>query len=101
MVDQHITVAVEKGVEDLIPGFLKNRSAELEIMRSALSGCDYEQLRWIGHRMVGVGEPYGFQKVSTLGKEIEDCAHAGDHDALVKHVDEYADYLARVRIVYK
>ena len=101
MTDQHITVAVAKGVEDLIPGFLKNRSAELEKLRSALSGSDFEQLRWIGHRMVGVGEPYGFDKVSALGKQIEDSAHAGDHAALVRRVDEYADYLARVKIVYK
>ncbi len=101
MTDQHITVPVAKGVEDLIPAFLKNRAAELEMLRNAVSGSDFEQLSRIGHRMVGVGEPYGFEKVSTLGKQIEDSAQAGDHAALVKRVDEYADYLARVRIVYK
>ena len=51
MTDQHITVPVAKGVEDLIPAFLKNRAAELEMLRNALSCSDFEQLSRIGHRM--------------------------------------------------
>lgn len=100
MTVQHITVAVAKDVEDLIPDFMKNRAAELELLRSALSSSDFERMGWIGHRMVGVGGPYGFEKVTTLGRQIKDSAHAGDHAELTSRIDEYADYLARVRIVY-
>lgn len=101
MTDPHITVAVEKDVEDLIPTYMKNRAQEAETLRNALSGGDYEQISLVGHRMVGVGTPYGFDKVSALGKQIEADAKAGDHAALVKCIADYADYLARVRIVYK
>ena len=101
MTDQHIIVSVAKGVEDLIPTYMKNRNKELETLRTALAAGDLEQLGRLGHRMKGVGEPYGFDKVSALGKQIEDGAKAGNRAALEERIAEYTDYLLRVRIVYK
>jgi histidine phosphotransfer protein HptB len=101
MTDRHITVSVSKGVEDLIPTYMKNRATELETLRTAFAAGDLGQLRHLGHRMVGVGEPYGFDKVTALGKQIESSAKAGNHAALEEWIAEYTDYLARVRIVYK
>jgi len=101
MVDNYITVPVSKDVEDLIPTYMKNRAKEIETLRDALSSGDLEQLRQLGHRMKGVGDPYGFERVSALGKQIEDGAKAGDRSALSERIAEYADYIARVRIVYK
>jgi HPt (histidine-containing phosphotransfer) domain-containing protein len=101
MIDQHIIVPVAKGVEDLIPTYMKNRAKEVETLRDALAAGDLEQLSRLGHRMKGVGEPYGFNKVSALGKQIEDGAKAGDRAVLAERIAEYADYIARVRIVYK
>jgi len=95
-----IIVTVAKDLEDLIPTFMKNRAKELDTLRSALAGGDLEQLRQTGHRMKGVGNSYGFEKVSALGMQIEDNAKAGNRDALAGVIDEYADYLARVTIVY-
>jgi HPt (histidine-containing phosphotransfer) domain-containing protein len=101
MTDQYITVSVAKGVEDLIPTYLKNRGKELETLRMAFAADDLEQMGRLGHRMKGVGEPYGFDKVSSLGKQIEDGAKTGDRAALEERIAEYTDYLARVRVVYK
>jgi HPt (histidine-containing phosphotransfer) domain-containing protein len=98
---QSITVIVAKDLEDLVPTFMKNRGKELETLRAALAAGDFEQMRQLGHRMKGVGNSYGFEKVSLLGKHIEDQAKTGDRDALGRHLDEYADYLARVQIVYE
>jgi hypothetical protein len=58
-------------------------------------------MRQLGHRMKGVGNSYGFELVSQLGKHIEDGAKAGDRGALEARLAEYADYLARVQIVYE
>ena len=96
-----LTVTVAKDLEDLIPTFMKNRHKELETLRGALAAGDMEQLRQLGHRMKGVGTSYGFEKVSALGKVIEDGARAGDHATLETQLAEYADYLARVQIVYE
>jgi HPt (histidine-containing phosphotransfer) domain-containing protein len=96
-----ITVTVAKDLEDLVPTFMKNRAKELETLRSALAAGDFDQMRQLGHRMKGVGNSYGFENVSLLGKKVEDGAKAGDRDALGTHLAEYADYLARVQIVYE
>ena len=101
MSEPTIAVTVAKDLEDLIPTFMKNRSKELETLRAALAAGDLEQMRQLGHRMKGVGNSYGFEQVSTLGRQIEDGAKAGDRAALEARIAEYTDYLARVQIVYE
>jgi HPt (histidine-containing phosphotransfer) domain-containing protein len=96
-----IIVTVAKDLEDLVPTFMKNRAKELDTLRNALAGSDFEQLRQIGHRMKGVGNSYGFERVSQLGQHIEDRAKTADGAALAATIDEYAGYLARVQIVYE
>ncbi|HUK05725.1 MAG TPA: Hpt domain-containing protein [Burkholderiales bacterium] len=96
-----ITVTVAKDLEDLVPTFMKNRGKELDSLRAALASGDFEQMRQLGHRMKGVGNSYGFEQVSQLGKRIEDGARAGDRGGLEASLAEYADYLARVQIVYE
>ena len=98
---QTITVTVAKDLEDLIPTFMTNRGKELETLRTALGAGDMEQLRQLGHRMKGVGNSYGFELISVLGKQIEDGAKARDLPGLQARITEYTDYLARVTIVYE
>src|SRR6187402_3463453 len=94
-------VIIAKDLEDLIPVFLKNRHKEVDTLRVALAAADFEQLRQLGHRMKGVGNSYGFDHVSTLGKYIEDGARSGDKASLDARIKEYAEYLARVQIRYE
>ncbi|MCX7962467.1 MAG: Hpt domain-containing protein [Burkholderiales bacterium] len=94
------TVTVAKDLEDLIPTFLANRAKELQALRAALAGGDMAQLRHLGHRMKGVGNSYGFARVSEIGRQIEEGATSGDRAALETCIAAYADYLARVRVVY-
>ena len=96
-----ITVVVAKDLEDLVPTFMKNRNKELETLRAALAGGDFEQLRQLGHRMKGVGVSYGFDHVSMLGKHIEDGARSGDRAGHEARSAEYADYLSKVQIAYE
>ena len=94
-------VVVAKDLEDLFPVFMKNRHKELDALRVALAAADFEQLRQLGHRMKGVGNSYGFARVSTLGKVIEDGARSGDRATLQASITEYGDYLSKVRIAYE
>ena len=101
MTKDSYTVTVPKDLADLIPTFMSNRKKELQTLRAALAALDLEQLRQLGHRMKGVGNSYGFALVSTLGKHIEDGARSGDHAGIEARIREYADYLAKVEIVYE
>ena len=93
-------VLVAKDIADLIPVFMKNRHKELEALRVALAAADFEQLRQLGHRMKGVGNSYGFNHVSTLGKSIEDGARAATAPRSPP-ITEYDDYLSKVQIAYE
>jgi HPt (histidine-containing phosphotransfer) domain-containing protein len=101
MTDSHPTVTVAKDLADLIPVFFKNRQKELESLRSALAGGDFEQLHHLGHRMKGVGTSYGFTAVSEIGKRIDNGARAADRGAIEACIGEYADYLSKVQVVYE
>ena len=100
MPEQAYTVTVKKDLEDLIPLFLKNRRQDVETLRVALAGGDFEQLRQLGHRMKGAGSSYGFEQVSVLGKQIEEGAKACDHAGLEALIAKYAEYLSRVNVAY-
>ena len=101
MGDNDYKVTVAKDLEDLIPVFMKNRHKELDALRVALASADFEQLRQLGHRMKGVGNSYGFSRVSDIGKYIEDGARSGDRAALQASISEYQDYLSKVQIAYE
>jgi HPt (histidine-containing phosphotransfer) domain-containing protein len=101
MNDANYKVTVARDLEDLIPVFMSNRRKELDTLRVALASADFEQLRQLGHRMKGVGNSYGFNHVSTLGKYIEDGARSGDRAGLEARIAEYADYLSKVQIAYE
>lgn len=101
MEQQNHTVVVDKELEDLIPVFMKNRHKEVEALRAALAAADFEQLRQLGHRMKGVGNSYGFERVSVIGRQVEDGARSGDCAAIASRIAEYADYLAKVQVVFE
>jgi len=101
MSEDDYQVKVAKDLEDLIPVFMKNRHKELDTLRVALASADFEQLRQLGHRMKGVGNSYGFARVSTIGKHIEEGARSGDRAALQASINEYQDYLSKVQIAYE
>ena len=101
MGDNTYIVKVAKDLEDLIPVFLSNRKKELETLRAALAAADFEQLRQLGHRMRGVGNSYGFDQVSTLGKEIEDAARQEDKATIERNIAAYGVYLAKVQVAYE
>lgn len=101
MKNSTLTVTIAKDLADLIPVFFKNRQKELETLRGALDGGDFEQLRQLGHRMKGVGNSYGFAKISEIGKRIEDGARSPDRGAIEACIAEYSDYLSKVQVVYE
>ena len=101
MSEDKYTAVVAKDLEDLIPGFFKNRHKELETLRAALAAADWEQMRQLGHRMKGVGTSYGFDPISEIGKIIEDGAKNQNAVAMDGQLAEYADYLEKVKIVYE
>jgi HPt (histidine-containing phosphotransfer) domain-containing protein len=99
--DSIITVCIDQGLEEIIPGFLENRRRDVQILEAALQESNLVEIQIIGHRMKGDGGGYGFDAISILGAALEQAAAREDRSAIRRHIDELIDFLARVTVVYQ
>ena len=99
--DNIITVYVDQGLEEIIPGFLENRRRDVQILEAALQESNLVQIQIIGHRMRGDGGGYGFDAISMMGAALEQAAAREDLSAIRRHIAELIDFLARVTVVYQ
>jgi HPt (histidine-containing phosphotransfer) domain-containing protein len=100
MSDEKIIVQVDPDLEELIPGFLENRKADVEKLRIDLDGGDFTNLQSIGHSIKGVGGGYGFDLMSELGASIESLAKEKNAAEIREKINQLDDYLQRVEIEY-
>lgn len=92
---------IDKDLSDLIPGYLARRQEDIAAIRSASASNDFEQVRILGHSMKGSGGGYGFDRITEIGRQIEDAAKDKDPARIGRCADELAEYLARIEIVYE
>ena len=96
-----IVVHIDKDLEDLIPEFLDNRRGDVESIRGAVANDDYETVRVLGHSMKGSGGGYGFDEITTIGAGLEQAAKRQDRDAIHESLEQLANYLNKVKVVYE
>ena len=96
-----IVVTVDEDLEELIPGFLENRGNDVQLLREAISGEDFTRIQSTGHSLKGVGGGYGFDGLSEIGASIEIAAKEQNMPQIEQLVDQMADYLERIEVVYE
>jgi HPt (histidine-containing phosphotransfer) domain-containing protein len=96
-----LTVHIDPGLEDIVPGFLENRRRDVQTLETALQQNNLAQIHIIGHRMKGDGGGYGFDAISVMGAALEEAAAREDRDAIRRHTAELISFLARVRVVFR
>jgi signal transduction histidine kinase/CheY-like chemotaxis protein/HPt (histidine-containing phosphotransfer) domain-containing protein len=94
------SVQVEEGLEDLAPGYLEKRRAEVAVYRTALAAGDFDSIRQIAHKMKGTGSGYGFPRLTELGGALEKAAMESDAAGVAQNIDQFAIYAERVRLEY-
>ena len=97
----NISVYIDPGLEEIVPGFLENRRRDVQTLETALQQDDLNTIRVIGHRMKGDGGGYGFDVISTIGDGMERAAAREDRDAIRRHTADLIDFLTRVTVVYR
>ena len=96
-----IVVKVDPELTELIPNFLENRSADVSLMHKALQAGDYETIERIGHGMKGVGAGFGFDAITEIGARIEKAAQDKNPDQIKNGIQELADYMVRLEVIYE
>ncbi len=98
---ERITIEVDEDLSDLVPGFLARKRGELEAMRDGAVPHDFVEVGRTAHRIKGEGSAYGFDRMSEIGREIEDAAKAGDDRAIATLASGLLDFLDHVEIVFR
>jgi HPt (histidine-containing phosphotransfer) domain-containing protein len=99
--DEKIVVRIDPDLEELIPGYLKNRENDLQAIQAALDTEDFEAVQQMGHTMKGSGGGYGFDFISAIGMALEEAAKKQSHEKALEATNELADFLKRVQVVYE
>lgn len=94
-------VYVDVDLEDLIPDFLDHRNQDVERIRNLLEQGDLREIQRLGHSMKGAGGGYGFDKITEIGRGIEEAAKTGDKNKIEKLNADLARYLSEIEIVYQ
>ncbi|MBT8445827.1 MAG: Hpt domain-containing protein [Gammaproteobacteria bacterium] len=94
-----IVVRIDPDIQDLVPGFLKNRAADLDLIAGHVADGNLDGVKIIGHSMKGAGGGYGFDAITDIGARLESAADDGDLAAIEDAANELRDYLGRVEVV--
>jgi histidine phosphotransfer protein HptB len=97
---EKIVIHADPEIADLIPKFLDNRQKDINLIESALEKNDFEAIRMLGHSMKGAGGGYGFDGVTEIGRNLEEAAKEADSNKIRNGVQELAEYLRRVEVIY-
>ena len=90
---------VPKDIWDLVPGFVRNRQAEVGLLREALSAADIEMLTHLAERMWALGNPYGFRQITTFGRELRKAIAARQMEEVGALISQYEAYLGEVKVL--
>ncbi|HAN03723.1 MAG TPA: Hpt domain-containing protein, partial [Elusimicrobia bacterium] len=66
-----------------------------------LAARDLAALGAAGHKLVGAGGGYGFDRLTEIGRKLEDLSRAGDAQGLAGCLAELEDYLQNLEVVYE
>lgn len=101
MSDGKIVVKIDTDLEELIPGFLKNRANDLISLREAIVGENYQSIQSTGHSLKGVGGGYGFTGMSEIGAAIEIAAKEQEMPKLKELIEQYDNYLNSLEVIFE
>lgn len=83
----------------LIESYLSRRCKDVEVLRFSLEKNEFEEIRIKGHNLCGSGSAYGLDRISELGRFLEDAATEKDRMAVASSLDALESYLKKVRVV--
>jgi signal transduction histidine kinase/DNA-binding response OmpR family regulator len=95
-----VVIQVEEGMEDVVPGYLAKRRADVFVYTEALAKDDFESIRQLAHKMKGTGTGYGFPVLTELGGTLEEAAMAKDSARIRESLNRLAPYLDSIELKY-
>jgi len=73
--------------------FMGDRLEELKELDSYQKSGSFDEIRALAHKWKGFSEPYGFQTLAALSKDLEVALDANDVDKSTQLIEEIKKYL--------
>lgn len=86
-------IYIDPEVKDFIPEFLENRKRDSKIILNNLEQNDFAKIRELGHKMMGSGKLFGFERISKIGYLLDYAARKKDKMQIQKLCLELLTYL--------
>lgn len=100
MASDKISVKIDdEDLLDIVEPYLQKRRNDISTLRAALIQGDHETIRSLGHKMKGSGGGYGLDRISEIGKTLEEAAKLQDTATMDKTIAALQDFLERVEII--
>jgi PAS domain S-box-containing protein len=99
--NKKLVTHVDMEFKELIPGYIAERQSDIHKIREALKIQDYETIRTLGHTLKGSGGGFGFDTISEIGSNIEHAAQGKNSGQIQDNVNQLAEYIDNVEIVYE
>jgi HPt (histidine-containing phosphotransfer) domain-containing protein len=93
-------IEIEADLQDLVPNFLEHKRSDIGFIRLAIDQRDFQAVSEIGHKMKGEGGSFGFDAVTVMGAALEQAALHQDVASLNHTLEELAEYLESIDVVY-
>lgn len=93
-------IYIDSDFEGLIPMFLLNQTDSLNSMGKAIQSQDEELVQFLGHKIKGAAENYGFYKLGKLAVDMEVAGKEMDWSKLSYLMEIVKDYMDSIHIEY-
>lgn len=91
---------IDEEYQPLIALFIETKEEELEIVKNLCALQDFERVAFMGHRIRGSAENYGFKQIAEIGRRLEFLAGSDDAAAILLLLKELERHLKMVQIHY-
>lgn len=94
-----ISIEVKPEFKEITPLFLRDLQNLKARVADLLDKGDYDSIQFIGHRLKGEAECFGFAPVSDYGLFLQGAAIRANREKTEQIIDLVNDYASRVRLI--
>lgn len=98
---QKIIVKIDPEIQELIPTFLARMDEKAKLLKTASEQADFETIAGLAHRIKGSAKGYGFDLLTQCAAKLEESAEKKQSSEASHLIQEIADFLNRVEVIYE
>lgn len=96
-----VATNVAASINALAAVYLSRRRTDLQALRDALVREDFAVVARLGHNLKGTGAPYGFPRITDIGRSLERSGKEKDTAQATRDLAELAAFLDSVELAPK